>query len=615
MPRDSGLLPPISRALLRAARAGCIHIRQGARAADDEEKNITDSEDPAAASNMADRSFTTRKWMALPKHLEPAEVEFLAKRRPGLPSLYGAAAGIDGSSANSGPMRRTKFKKIDPETGNISIYEAWVPEGHRIEGEITGDVQAIVDQSEVPVNPEAPAPGTIVEGVGIVNSEGVVVAEAGSAAVMTPPKRRPPPPKRKGRGIGKGRKKKVMFAPGEGADAATVHGVGPGAGSNGTGLDGESQQDASQMSMGQDEDEEDADDGDESDDADESMMDAKTPDTPQPPSGAESADAASLETPAGQPADADVEMTDDVPEGQPAPVPSLPAGNDTLSQQPTETETSQPQKASEADASALASSVPTKVEPQDVDEKPTISDTDKEVTTTNETAVETGEAEPQGDETDPELKPKLSPKDESDSTSQEKTQVLQSPSADAENSHSTSGEQGVTQSQQPEQSAGGVAESEQAPVSSSVSVDPQAPKEGLGEPIDEPGTQEPSKSADNDQPDSDAPVTNVDPAEANQGATTDASALEQTTVPAPQSPTHPDSSLQSPLTPEDPQPEQETTIKSPVLSPPPAADPPSTEEPTSVPNEKTEATVYGASEQKEDSLPDSTPKSGPTDSV
>ncbi|KAJ5555557.1 hypothetical protein N7461_004027 [Penicillium sp. DV-2018c] len=301
MPRDSQLLPPISRALLRAARAGCINILQGSRAGEDEEKSVADAEDSATASHTADRSFTTRKWQTLPKHLEPAEVEFLAKRRPGLPSLYGASAGTDGSFGTaSGPMRRTKFKKTDPETGNISIYQAWVPEGHRIEGEITGDLQTIVEQSDVPVKPEAPAPGTVVEGVGIVNAEGVVVAEAGSAAVMTPPKRRPPPPKRKGRGIGKGRKKKVMFAPGEGADAAMVHGVAPAA-SNGE-VKGEGQEGASQDQTGQDEDDEDGDEGDESDDGDESMLDAKTPDTPRPLS----------ETPVERPSD--VDMADTVPD-------------------------------------------------------------------------------------------------------------------------------------------------------------------------------------------------------------------------------------------------------------------------------------------------------------
>ncbi|KAJ5692193.1 hypothetical protein N7462_001616 [Penicillium macrosclerotiorum] len=311
MPRDSQLLPPISRALLRAARAGCIYIRQSGQAAEEREnKDATDAEDQAAAAvHMADRSFTNRKWTALPKHLEPPEVEFLAKRRPGLPSLYGGVGSAEGGlGATPGPMRRTKFQKVDPETGNISIYEAWVPEGHRIEGEVSGDVQTLVQQSNVPVKPETPAPGTVVEGVGVVNSEGVVVAEAGSASVMTPPKRRPPPPKRKGKGIGKGRKKKVMFAPGEGADATTVHGIAPTEGAVEGAKEGD---DASRVSVdqsGQDEEEEEGEDGDESDEGDESMMDAKTPETPQAPPSTELAEKPPADTAADQ--SKDVEMTD-----------------------------------------------------------------------------------------------------------------------------------------------------------------------------------------------------------------------------------------------------------------------------------------------------------------
>jgi hypothetical protein len=288
-------------------------------------------------------------------------------------------------------MRRTKFKKVDPETGNISIYEAWVPEGHRIEGEITGDLQTIAEQSQVPVKPEAPAPGTVVEGVGIVNAEGVVVAEAGSAAVMTPPKRRPPPPKRKGKGIGKGRKKKVMFAPGEGADAATVHGVGPASGNGEGGVNREGQQHASHIDQaGQDEDDEDGDEGDESDDGDDSMMDAKTPDTPQPLSGAEFVDQPSFETPVSQ--SVDVEMSDAVPESQP-PAPEISSSSEKEKQnQPTESGASQPEKTSEVNFGALASNVPSeKAEVTGLNEKPAISEHDKTPTSPTRTAATTGE--------------------------------------------------------------------------------------------------------------------------------------------------------------------------------------------------------------------------------
>ncbi|KAJ5114706.1 hypothetical protein NUU61_000465 [Penicillium alfredii] len=361
MPRDSQLLPAMSRALLRAARAGCVYIRDSGRAPNDNEKELPDAEDQAAAAvHLADRSFTSRKWMALPKHMEPPEIEFLAKRRPGLHSLYGGAAAADGSSG-APPMRKTKFKKVDPETGNISIYEAWVPDGHRIEGEITEDVQTLAEQSSVPVKSEAPAPGTVVDGVGVVNSEGVVVAEAGSAAVMTPPKRRPPPPKRKGKGIGKGRKKKVMFAPGEGADAATVHGVAPGPTDGATGFKQE-EQDASRMSVdqsGQEEEDEDGEEGEESDEGDESMVDAKTPETPQPQSGAESTDRPST----------DVDMTDATSEALPdSQEPSRPE-QEAPSQEPAEPEISQPEELSQEDPGAQAST--TSTTPAEKTEEPT----------------------------------------------------------------------------------------------------------------------------------------------------------------------------------------------------------------------------------------------------
>ncbi|KAF7170239.1 hypothetical protein CNMCM5623_002716 [Aspergillus felis] len=283
MPRDSHLLTPMSRALLRAARAGCIYIRKAQKEPEDEEKEATDVEEQPMIQST-DRSFTARKWAAVPRHLEPPEVEFLAKRRPGLPSLYGASTtGVDGA-ANNVPMRRTRFKKVDPVTGNISIYEAWVPEGHKIEGEITDEAQVRAENKEVAVIPEAPAPGTVVEGVGVVNAEGVVVAEAGSVSVMTPPKRRPPPPKRKAKGFGKGRRKKVMFAPGDGADAALVHGSGASTADGATDAGfAKPDQDASRLSVdqsGQDDEEEEGDEGEESDEGDESMLDAKTPETP-----------------------------------------------------------------------------------------------------------------------------------------------------------------------------------------------------------------------------------------------------------------------------------------------------------------------------------------------
>ncbi|KAJ5766493.1 uncharacterized protein N7511_004109 [Penicillium nucicola] len=523
MPRDSQLLPPISRALLRAARAGCVHIRQNTRAADVEEKSAADAEDPNSASaHVADRNFTTRKWLTLPKHLEPAEVEFLAKRRPGLPSLYGAAGDA------GAPMRRTKFKKTDPETGNISIYEAWVPEGHRIEGEITGDVQAIAAQSEVPVKPEAPAPGTVVEGVGIVNAEGVVVAEAGSAAVMTPPKRRPPPPKRKGRGIGKGRKKKVMFAPGEGADAATVHGMGEGAG-DGRGAS----QDGSGMAMdpnGQDDDDEDGDESDDGDEGDESMLDAKTPETPQPPSGAESVDRPSTETPAEQ--SVDVDMADaGLDNQQSAFEPSASLGAETPSQQQT-TDASQSEKAPETDKKVLDSSVPPKTEITELDLNPAVPDHEPATISSTETAAasnaaaETETSEPSKSEATEKTADITPKREESEVTSQpDITTAAQSDGLDK------------------------ISEPVQPSLSTEAPVEIEEPQATSNEAISQLDTETPSAAAEDDQSkQSDIPHSSPGPAEAKDVEMSEAPAAhEQTPIPeGTQSPTKPESPLSEP---------------------------------------------------------------------
>ncbi|CAG8905300.1 unnamed protein product [Penicillium egyptiacum] len=612
MPRDSQLLPPISRALLRAARAGCINIRQGSRAADDEEKSVADAEDPASASHMADRSFTTRKWMTLPKHLEPAEVEFLAKRRPGLSSLYGVTAGIDGNSA-SGPMRRTKFKKVDPETGNISIYEAWVPEGHRIEGEITGDLQTIAEQSQVPVKPEAPAPGTVVEGVGVVNAEGVVVAEAGSAAVMTPPKRRPPPPKRKGRGIGKGRKKKVMFAPGEGADASTVHGVCPATGSGEGGVKREGQQESIDQA-GQDEDDEDGDEGDESDEGEDSMMDAKTPDTPQPLSGTEFVDQTSFETPAEQ--SVDVHMSDAVPENQP-PAPEI----STLAEKEKQ---NQPEKTSEVDFGALASNVPSeKAELADSSGKPVVSEYGKAPTSPariaatisepTEPPAAVGEAQNsdskvQGEGEAAEPTDDLTPKEEAALPSYQESATALPPV-----SHETSSEPQVarpsTQLQTPEHP-----ELEQTAASTDALAETRDPQQIPNESISHPDNPEqPSTAIEREQPNlSDASGPNLHSNEAKDIEIGDAPAPEQSQGLDSQSPANPDLSQAPPIA-EDTQPKP-TSAESTTAT---ATDERTEAATQSVAAEPEPQESSGAKEANNEleKLPDPIPQAGPSEST
>ena len=200
MPRDSHLLSLMSQDLLRAARMPQAKKPTTPLLEDDKEPG--EDED---ADGEVDTGFVAKRWAVLPKELEGPEPEFLAKRRKGLPSVH---SGSLGSTSNTGQMRKTKIRKIDTE-GNNSVWEVLVPEGQTVEGEV-------VEEETSPT--QAPAPGTVVEGVGVVNAEGVVIA--GDQGVPAINKRRPPPPKRKAKGPGRGRKKKVAFVGADGAPTA-----------------------------------------------------------------------------------------------------------------------------------------------------------------------------------------------------------------------------------------------------------------------------------------------------------------------------------------------------------------------------------------------------------
>ena len=204
MPKDSHMLPPWSQALLRAARMG--QVLRPAAAPVEEEKEPGEDED---AEGDIELGFPAIRWGLVPSHLEGKEIKFLADRRKGLPPLN---ASVSGAVVGSAHTRKTKIRKTDDE-GHVSVFEVIVAEGQAVEGEIMEEDTTIS---------EPPAPGTVVEGLGVVNAEGLVIA--GDQMQPTPPRRRPPPPRRRPKGPGRGRKKKVAFASGPGGPP-TPHGT------------------------------------------------------------------------------------------------------------------------------------------------------------------------------------------------------------------------------------------------------------------------------------------------------------------------------------------------------------------------------------------------------
>lgn len=206
MPRDSHMLPEHSQQLLRAARSGKLYKPP---APPEEDNEMKDEEEETKEIHTG---FTVKKYVKVARHLEGPEPEYLAKRRKGLPSPYVS------TQVAQPVLRETKVKKFDAE-GNVAVYKVLVPEGQSVEGEVQPTDAAIE------VAPATAAPGTIVEGIGVVNAEGIVVAN--DVVQQTPPRRRPPPPKKVKRG-GPGRgKKKVVFAEGaaeQGTPASTAGG-------------------------------------------------------------------------------------------------------------------------------------------------------------------------------------------------------------------------------------------------------------------------------------------------------------------------------------------------------------------------------------------------------
>ena len=266
MPRGSELYSPMSQALLRAARMGQINRPKPTPPEDEKEPGEDDD-----AEGDLEIGYVAIKWSQVPKELEEPEMEFLAKRRKGLQSVYGGNIGPQGSGSQ---MRKVKVRRVDAE-GNSYVWDVLVPDGTVVEGEIVeGDG----------VTTEAPAPGTVIEGVGIANSEGVVIA--GDQVLPIPPRRRPPPPKRKAKGPGRGRKKRPAVVNGGAGNSVPLQHLGaanegetslPDATKQADGTDQDEKNEDTEMAdeslmqdgeEGSDEDEDDGDEGDDVDDRD-----------------------------------------------------------------------------------------------------------------------------------------------------------------------------------------------------------------------------------------------------------------------------------------------------------------------------------------------------------
>lgn len=206
--------------MLRLARSGKVGTKRKPDPDMDDEKAEDEVAEERKVELAEDRGYVAKKWKPVPESQLEAEhrhFEFLAKRRKGLPSLYGPE---QANAALQVPMRKTKVQRTGAE-GEVVVYEVLVPEGQSLTHEI--DAAALTaNPALLTLAPLTLASGTVIEGLGIANADGVLVTPLlqPSSALAAAPRRNRPPPKKKG-GPGRG-KKRVTFTNPDGSTYTTV---------------------------------------------------------------------------------------------------------------------------------------------------------------------------------------------------------------------------------------------------------------------------------------------------------------------------------------------------------------------------------------------------------
>ena len=175
MPKDSHLLPQHSQDLLRAARSGRIYKRPAPPEEEEVDADaILGDKTDKKEDDPKNTGFTARAWKLIPRHLEGLDVEYLAKRRKGIVTV------TKKSASNAPPvMTKATVKRMDA-AGNEYVQDIVVPQGQPVDGEVLS--QRVIKE---------PNSATLGDGS------------------LIPSKRKLPPPRKKSKGTGKSKKKKV----------------------------------------------------------------------------------------------------------------------------------------------------------------------------------------------------------------------------------------------------------------------------------------------------------------------------------------------------------------------------------------------------------------------
>lgn len=164
--------------------------KENAAATAQEEKDTDIPFGPRGTKRGATQGFAALRWMQVPKTQESPDREHLAKRRKGLAATHAIP-----DPSTTAHMRKTKVRRTDAE-GQDMVFEVMVPKGTKVEGEIKEEVT--LENAAAAI--AAPKAGTVVQGLGVANEAGVVIATQGIAALESRKKGVPVPRRKKKKG-------------------------------------------------------------------------------------------------------------------------------------------------------------------------------------------------------------------------------------------------------------------------------------------------------------------------------------------------------------------------------------------------------------------------------
>ncbi|KAJ2906037.1 hypothetical protein MKZ38_003520 [Zalerion maritima] len=217
MPRDSHLLPQHCQDLLRALRSGRFYKRPTPDDEETDQENVAKKPENKEEEEEANvRAFNAQIWRPIPRNSEGPEVSHLAKRRKGTVVLPSKAALLQSGLPT---VTKAKVRRLDA-AGNSYIQDVTLNDGQAVDGEI---ISTSVVTAPVAMN----------------------ATSRDLSAQTTPAKRKPVAQRKKIKGPGRGRKKKLPLPASNrpeannGGDGATAEGAASATESNGTKLESE----------------------------------------------------------------------------------------------------------------------------------------------------------------------------------------------------------------------------------------------------------------------------------------------------------------------------------------------------------------------------------------